>query len=94
VSKKNQNIFRESAEALTAIREELETLNSLLYGLGVELADLNSKVESLEEFVRATANNPLRVVVDTESLLAAIKKAERTTKPEAAKVSKVEFKGE
>jgi len=91
VSKKNQNLIKKSADALEGIREELETLNNILYGLYVEVAELNSKVGSLEELMRTVAANPLRVIVDTESLLATVKKAEESVKPKAAEAKPITF---
>ena len=74
MSKKNQNVLRKSAEALQTIADELDTLNSYLYGVGVELADLNSKIDSLKELIETKLKEPLRVTVDTESLLTTVKK--------------------
>jgi len=92
MSKKNQNVLRKSAEALQTIADELDTLNSYLYGVGVELADLNSKIDSLKELIETKLKEPLRVTVDTESLLTTVKKVSEKTKPKEAEIPALIFK--
>jgi len=92
MSKKNKNVLKESADALNTIADELDTLNSYLYGIGVELTDLNSKIESLEVLLWTIVKEPVRVIVDTESLLATIKKASEKVKPEEVKPAEMAFK--
>jgi len=52
MSKKNKNVFDKQIEALQTIVEELQTLNSYLYGIGVELDALNISLKESFEYLK------------------------------------------
>lgn len=77
-------------QALTNAQEELQTTNSYLYGLGVELADIAQSLNSLDDKLDKLMEKPIQIIVDTESLSKTLEKQKAIQPSEEA--TKFEFK--
>ncbi len=91
MSKKTLNVFEQMTEALDKATVELETTNSYLYGIGAELADLNSTMKSVLETLNTLLSKPLNVIVDTQSLASTLEKLSATSTREMAKPTELTF---
>ena len=75
MSKKNQNIFRESAEALKRIADNLEDAVSMLYIISAEFVKLDDELSSFIEKANTVVSKPITAIVDVEALAKALTKA-------------------
>jgi len=75
VSKKNQNVLRESAEALNRIADNLGDAVTMLYVIGTELVKLDDELSGFIEKANAVMSKPVTAIVDVEALAKALTKA-------------------
>ena len=52
MSKKDENVIKQTVTALQKAIDELETTNSYLYGIGSELSTLNDTLKEFFEYLK------------------------------------------
>lgn len=91
MSKNQKTVFDKLTEALEKAAEELDTTNSYLYGIGAELADLNSTMKSILERLDTILDKPISVTITAESLASTLEKTSATSTREIAKPTELTF---
>jgi ribosome maturation factor RimP len=89
MSKKNQNVFKQIADSLQRIGDNLEEAVTVLYVVGTELATLH---DELKAFIEKPLNTTVKVeeVAQVSEKVSALMESKKS-KPEAKEVFKVSF---
>jgi len=91
MSKKNKGVLNEVAEALNKIADNLEELTTIAYVVATEAVTFREEFSSLKSTLEAKLNAPLPVVVDVETLSAALAKVSELQKPKGVTSEALKF---
>jgi uncharacterized protein Yka (UPF0111/DUF47 family) len=74
MSKKNQNVFKQIADSLQKIADNLDDAVTVLYVLGTEMTTLHDEVKVFLEKTSDVVSKPITATVDVEKLAEALTK--------------------
>ena len=89
MSKKNQNVFKQIADSLQRIGDNLEEAVTVLYVLGTELATLHDELKEFMDKTSAVFSKPLTVSFEGEASKVTVEKP--TVEVEAPKIPALTF---